>query len=128
MSENKLEEILHRGIYGTPETLPEERRLFLGTISERVYLALTTNQIRKQGIYKEAEEIMRNNRDVHMYINGTLNYPSYSNYVQFANKHSVPFTIVSDNQDSPIGIVLSTSKALDKQGELFIKDEDFKLK
>ncbi|MBU9724210.1 MULTISPECIES: YueI family protein [Bacillaceae] len=125
MSKNKLEEIIQHGIYGKPELLPEERKLFLGTISERVYLALTNNQVRKRGIYSEAETVMKQNKDVHMYINGSLSYPSYSNYVQAANKSSVPFTIVNDNRESPLGVVLAASKALDKQGDLFIEDDDF---
>ncbi|ADU29925.1 YueI family protein [Evansella cellulosilytica] len=125
MSQKKLEEILQHGIYGTPELLPEERKLFLSTISERIYLALTNTQVRKRGLYKEAEEIMKKEKNVQLYINGYLNYPSYSNYVQTANKHGVAFTIINDGHDTPIGIVLAANHAIDSDKDFFIKDAEF---
>ncbi|WP_078597164.1 YueI family protein [Evansella clarkii] len=125
MSKNKLEEILERGLYGTPEIRPEERKLFLGTIAERVHLALTNNQVRKKGLYEEAVEVMKKNSDVQLYINGFLSYPAYSNYIQEANKHSVGFTIVNDGHPTPLGIVLASSRALDTPEDFFIKDDEF---
>ncbi|MCD8508747.1 MAG: YueI family protein [Bacillus sp. (in: Bacteria)] len=59
MSQDKLDEILQRGMFGNKETLPEERKLFLSTISERIYLALTNKQVRKRGMYDEAKELMK---------------------------------------------------------------------
>ncbi|WP_096188422.1 YueI family protein [Evansella halocellulosilytica] len=125
MSQDKLEEVLQKGIYGSPEIRPEERKLFLSTIAERVYLALTNTQVRQKGMYDEVERLLRTKNNIHLYINGSLNYPSYSNYVQAANKHSVPFTVVSDGHDSPIGIVLASSHALENQEDIFIKDDAF---
>ncbi|UCZ54558.1 YueI family protein [Bacillus shivajii] len=125
MSHEKLEEVLKRGIYGAGEVKPEERKLFLGTISERVYLALTNAQVRKKGMYPEVEKLLKTKKGIRLYINGTLNYPSYSNYVQSANKNSVQFTIVSDGQDSPLGVVIAAEQAIDNQGDIFIKDDAF---
>ncbi|SDY54411.1 Uncharacterized protein YueI [Evansella caseinilytica] len=125
MSQKKLEDVLKHGIYGTPDTLPEERKLFLGTISERVYLGLTNTQVRQRGIYQEAEALMKEKQDIHLHINGFLSYPSYANYIQTANKYSVPFTIVNDGYDTPLGIVLAAAQALPQQDNIFIKDEDF---
>ncbi|MFA9559385.1 YueI family protein [Evansella sp. AB-rgal1] len=126
MSQKKLEEVLQRGIYGTPEILPEERKLFLGTISERIYLALTNSQVIKRGLYEEAAQLMKEYKsNIHLFVNGYLNYPTYSNYVQLANQNSVPFTIVSDGHETPIGIVLASTKALDTPKEFFIKDQSY---
>ncbi|MDQ0254418.1 uncharacterized protein YueI [Evansella vedderi] len=125
MSQPKIEEILQRGIYGTPETLPEERKLFLGTISERVYLALTNKQVRKKGIYSEAQEIMKKHKGIRLYINGDLNYPAYSNYVHAANQHSIPFTIVNDGRDTPLGIVIAVETGISNVEDIFIKDKEF---
>lgn len=125
MSQDKLEEILQRGMFGNKETLPEERKLFLGTISERIYLALTNKQVRKRGMYAEAKELMKKLQDVHLYINGELNYPAYSNYIQAANQFAVSFTIVNDGYNTPVGIVLASPQNLSNVQDFFIKDEEF---
>ncbi|TMW73798.1 YueI family protein [Alteribacter natronophilus] len=121
MSEEKLKEVLKQGMYGTPEIRPEERRLFLSTLRERVHLALTVQQVREKGMYREAEQLMKKS-GLKMYINGALNYPAYSNYVQAAGKSGVPFTVVNDGKDSPVGLVLASDTAVEKD-EIFIEDE-----
>ncbi len=123
MANNKLEEILKQGIYGSPEIRPEERRLFLSTLAERVYLCLTNSQVRHRGIYPEMEKAMKENKNAHLYINGALNYTKYNNYIQAANKHSVSFTIVNDGKDTPIGIVLAANSAVNMESKMFIIDE-----
>ncbi|WP_416149374.1 YueI family protein [Salipaludibacillus sp. HK11] len=123
MSNQKLEDILKHGIYGSPEIRPEERKLFLSTLAERVYLCLTNSQVRHRGMYPEMEKAMKETKDAHLYINGALNYTSYNNYIQAANKHSLLFTIVNDGQDTPLGIVLSADTAINMESEMFIKDD-----
>ncbi|PYZ94308.1 hypothetical protein CR194_01885 [Salipaludibacillus keqinensis] len=123
MSKQKLEDILKQGIYGKPEIRPEERKLFLSTIAERVYLCLTDSQVRHRGIYPEMEKAMKERKSAHLYIDGNLNYPAYSNYIKAANKYSIPFTIVNDGQDSPIGIVLAADTAVNMESHMFVKDE-----
>ncbi|OIJ20260.1 hypothetical protein BKP45_09330 [Anaerobacillus alkalidiazotrophicus] len=130
MEKNKLHQVLMQGIYGTPETLPEERALFLSTISERIYLALTNKQVIHKGIYPEAKKILQSKKDIHMYVNGELSYTLYSKYIKEATKSNVPFTVVSDGHDTPIGLVLASSTAInydnDKNNNFFIEDEIFK--
>ncbi|WP_157812010.1 YueI family protein [Alteribacter populi] len=122
MSEEKLKEVLKQGIYGSPEIRPEERKLFLSTLRERVYLAITNRQVREHGMYDQATSMIKKNSDVRMYINGALNYPAYSNYVQEANKHGVPFTIINDGKESPLGLVLASERAVDQE-DIFIVDD-----
>ncbi len=128
MAKNKLEDALQRGIYGTPETLPEERALFLSTISERIFLALTNKQVIHKGMYPEAIEVMRSKKDAHLFINGGLSYGLYSNYVKEAGKYNIPFTVVNDGHDTPIGLVLASNQAINygKETNFFIKDDIFK--
>ncbi|OIJ16086.1 hypothetical protein BKP35_03650 [Anaerobacillus arseniciselenatis] len=127
MGNNKLEKILMQGIHGTVETLPEERALFLSTISERIYLALTNKQVIHKGIYKEAVDIMHSEKNIHLYINGELSYSNYSNYIKEATKHKVAFTIVNDGHDTPIGLVFACDTAINHSGKFnfFIEDEIF---
>lgn len=125
MSHQKLEQILKHGIHGSPELLPEERKLFLSTISERVYLALTNSQVRQRGTYDEADQVMKQQKDARLLINGTLNYAAYNDYIQTANKHTIPFTIVNDGHSSPFGIVLASETAVNNEENMFIEDNLF---
>jgi len=126
MGNNKLEDILKQGIYGSLQIRPEERKIFLSTIAERIHLCLTKSQVRHRGIYPEMDKLMKEKNNAHLYINGTLNYLKYSNYIQAANKYSLPFTIVNDGQDTPIGLVLAAESAINMESEMFIKDDLYK--
>lgn len=127
MSIKKVHELLMQGIYGAPETLPEERALFLSTIRERVYLALTNKQVFHKGMYNEAMQLIQSKKDIHLFINGELSYQLYANYLKEATKYNVPFTIVSDGLDTPFGLVLAGESAITHSGDytIFIEDEIF---
>lgn len=128
MEKSKLHHLLLQGIHGTLETLPEERALFLSTISERIYLALTKKQVIKKGMYQEAIEILRTKKDIQMYLNGELSYSLYSNYIKEATKLNIPFTVINDAEESPIGLVIASNTAInnDPTYNFFIEDEIFK--
>ncbi len=127
VAKSKLEKILMQGIHGTIETLPEERALFLSTISERIYLALTNRQVIHKGMYKDAIEIMQSKKNIHLYINGELTYSLYSNYIKEASKYKIAFTIVNDGHDTPIGLVIASDTAINNSGQFnfFVEDDIF---
>ncbi|QKS70919.1 YueI family protein [Paenalkalicoccus suaedae] len=125
MAQQKLEQILQNGMYGTPEIRPEERKLFLGSLAERAHIALTNGQVRKTGMYKEVLTLMEKHKDANLLINGDLTYMSYSNYVQAASKLGVQFTIYNDSKETPLGLVLAAPTAINNQASMFIKDEIF---
>ncbi|WP_078552836.1 YueI family protein [Bacillus alkalicellulosilyticus] len=124
---NKVIEALERGIYGAPQIKPEERAIFLSTIIERIYVALTKKQVIHQGMYPEVVQKMKEKKAQHLYINGSLSYSLYSNYVKEAKKHNIPFTIVAESRPTPIGLVLATTFEAINQEEIFIKDDFFAL-
>lgn len=127
MGETKLHQALLQGIYGAAETLPEERALFLSTISERIYLALTNKQVIHKGMYPEASDLMKTKKNLHLFINGHLAYHLYSNYVKEATKYNIPFTVVNDGYDTPIGLVLASETSISSGTEytFFIQDDIF---
>ncbi|MBU8905732.1 YueI family protein [Desertibacillus haloalkaliphilus] len=123
---DKLQEALERGLYGTPETKPDERRMFLSTIVERIYLALTKKQVIQKGMYDEAIDIMKSKRNIQLFINGSLSYQLYANYVKQANQFQVPFTVVNVEHETPIGLVLASKQEAINQTDIFIKDDLYK--
>lgn len=125
-----IDDYLQEGIYGARETLPDERRQFLGTIRERIVIALKQGQVREKEIYPEVEQAIRENTQAKMYLNGHMNYEPLAKYTQLANENNMPYKIVT-NQDynSEIGLLIAYDDAIDKENiyvEKRIKKEDRK--
>ncbi|GEL06941.1 YueI family protein [Salisediminibacterium halotolerans] len=120
---NKLEQLLHQGMYGTPELKPQEKALFLSNFAERVLIALTRSQVRKNGVYDEIARALKNENNIRLYVNGEMNYTYYHDYILLANKHHIPFTVINDSKDSPLGLVIAAGEAVHQQGPAFIKDD-----
>lgn len=102
-----VNEILEQAIYGSPETKPGERKVFLTTILERVHLALTKNQVRAKMIYEEAERILKTKSNLHVYLNAELGYGAYSDYIRLLSTYNVTYTIVTSTGDTPFGLVIA---------------------
>ncbi|WP_209125370.1 YueI family protein [Alkalihalobacillus sp. BA299] len=125
--EDKLKDIINRGLYGNPEIKPEERNIFLTTIIERIHLALTKKQVIHKGMYDQAVTLLSKSNNIHLYINGNLSYSLYSNYVKEANKHNIPFTVVNANEQTPIGLVIATENQAINKSDIFIKDSFYEM-
>lgn len=118
-----LDDYIQQGIYGTRQTKPDERRRFLGTIRERIVIALTQEQVREKGVYKQVEDAINENREASLYLNGNINYKVLSKYTKIASKYGVSYTFVTNqNTDSEIGLLLAYDHAIDKE-EIYVKKE-----
>jgi uncharacterized protein YueI len=115
-----VDEVLQQGIYGTLETKPDERRKFLGTLRERIIVALTKSQVGEMEVYPQVEQHMKEKPQAHLFLNGNMSYESLSKYVKLATKYKVEHTIVTNKEhDSEIGLVLAMEHAIDKE-EIYI--------
>ncbi len=122
-----MKDVIDRALYGVPEIKPEERGLFLSTIIERIYLALTKKQVIRGGMYEEAIRLMKTKQNLHLYINGNLAYKTYSNYIQEASKHNCRFTVVTPPRTTPFGLVLADESSAIESTNMFVKDELYQL-
>ncbi|MBY0122220.1 YueI family protein [Bacillus sp. S/N-304-OC-R1] len=120
MSKN-IDDYIMQGIHGQKQTKPDERRRFLGTLRERIVIALTQSQIREKGIYPQVEEALKNNNKAHLYLNGNMNYEELSKYTKIAAKYQVEYTMVTNKDyNSEIGLALAYDYAIDKE-EIYVK-------
>jgi uncharacterized protein YueI len=118
-----VDEYLQKGMYGEKQTKPDERRKFLGTLRERIVIALTQPQVRKSGINNEAEKAMKENLRAHLYLNGNMNYEYLSKYIKIASKYRIEYTMVTNKEhNTDIGLVLAYDYAIDKE-VIFVEDE-----
>jgi uncharacterized protein YueI len=119
-----VDEILQQGIYGAPETKPEERRKFLGTLRERIIVALKKSQVRETEIYPQVELYMKKFPQSHLFLNGNMNYGELSKYVKLATKYKIEHTIVTKKEhNTEIGLVLAMDHAIDKE-EIYISKKE----
>ncbi|MGF7534036.1 DUF1694 domain-containing protein [Bacillus mexicanus] len=125
MSDEKMDLYLQQGMYGTLETKPDERHLFLGSLRERVLLALTKGQVLRSKPYEEVDRIIKSSKNITLLINGKLQYQSYSSYIQMANRNGIHFKIVSDLQfHTPLGLVIAADIAVNRE-LIYIQDDIF---
>lgn len=116
-----VEDILNQGIYGPLETKPDERRKFLGTLRERIVIALLKKQVAEKKVFPQVEQYMKNYPGAHLLLNGKLNYSHLSKYVKLAAKYKLGSTIVTNKEyDTEIGLVLTMDHAIDKE-EIYIR-------
>ncbi|WP_256358235.1 YueI family protein [Bacillus sp. sid0103] len=116
MKKTTVDEVLQQGIYGPLETKPDERRKFLGTIRERIVVALTKSQVAETNVYPQVEQHMKEKPQSHLFLNGNMDYGNLSKYVKLATKYKIEHTLVTNKEhDSEIGLVLAMDHAIDKE-------------
>lgn len=120
LNKPNVEDILQQGIHGPLETKPDERRKFLGTLRERIIVALKKNQVAEAAAYPQVEQEMKANPEAHLFLNGNMDYGVLSKYVKLASKYKLEHTIVTNrDHDTEIGLVLAMDHAIDKE-EIYI--------
>ncbi len=116
-----MDDYLQQGIHGAKVTKPDERRRFLGTIRERVAVALTQAQIGDDSLLPQLEQIMDEHASAHLYLNGNISYSAFSHYIEAAKKRGITYTMVTNKEhDSDLGLVLAHDQAIDKE-EIFLE-------
>jgi uncharacterized protein YueI len=124
-----VEDFLQEGLLGPLENKPDERRKYLGTLRERIVVALTQSQVRRFDAYKEPfEEIMKKHPNTKVFLNGNMDYSSLSDYIKLANQQNIPYTMtVNADYNSEFGLILAYDYAIDKEEILLKVDKDNEL-
>jgi uncharacterized protein YueI len=124
LKKTTVDEVLQQGIYGTLETKPDERRKFLGTLRERIVVALTKRQVAETNVYPQVEKQMKERPQSHLFLNGNLSYETLSKYVKLATKYKIEHTLVTNKEhDSEIGLVLAMDHAIDLE-DIYITNKE----
>jgi uncharacterized protein YueI len=123
MSKKNVEDYLTEGIYGTRLPKQQERDYFLGTLRERIVIALKIGQVMTDKGLLALEENMKNNKDAKLLFNGEIASKYLKAEKDLANKYNIPYTVVSNTEvDTDIGAVLTYDYAIDKEN-IFMAEE-----
>ncbi len=122
MTKKNVDDYLTEGIYGTRQTKKAERKKFLGTIRERVVIALTKGQVMSDKGLSELNEAMQANKGAKLLLNGHIGYKFLKEEKALANKYNIEYSVITnENADTNIGAVLTYDFAIDKEN-IFIEE------
>lgn len=128
MSKKDVNDYLKEGIYGTRRPKEAERAYYLGTLRERIVLALTKGQVMRDKSLTELEQAMQDHPETKLLINGSIGYRFLKAEKDLAEKYNIPYTIVTHTEnETDIGAVLTYDYAIDKE-DIFVKDDAGKKK
>ncbi|MEC0276387.1 MULTISPECIES: YueI family protein [Peribacillus] len=123
MSRLKVEDYLEQGIHGPKEIKAGERREFLGTLRERVVIALKRSQVFETNVYPEIEQMMKQYPHSNLFLNGQMDYQYLGKYIKLAMSHDIPYKIVlNKDHNSDLGLVLAERNAINKE-EIYIEKQ-----
>ncbi len=113
MNKKTVDDYLQEGIHGVKEIKPAERKEFLGSLRERVVVALTQAQVFQKQIPHGFIDLLKKNKGAKLYLNGHINYSHLSKFVKAADEHGIQFKIVTNKDyNSPNGLVLAYDHAI----------------
>ncbi|WP_125608312.1 YueI family protein [Lapidilactobacillus bayanensis] len=95
---NDVNERLTTSMTGTPETLPDQRRQFLGSLRERVLLAIPIKDLANERTFRVFETHLRDFNDQTALINGKVDHRQMGPYLQLLAKENFAFTLVNKSE------------------------------
>lgn len=124
MTKKNVDDYLKEGIYGVRLPKEEERIRFLGTLRERIVIALTIGQVMSDSGLKKLEEEMQQHPNARLIMNGHVAHRFLKEEKALAQKYNIPYTtITTEENKTDIGAVLTYDHAIDKE-EIFFKEEN----
>ncbi|QIL46087.1 YueI family protein [Vagococcus coleopterorum] len=128
MCPKDVNDYLEKGLYGSPQIKPEEKNTYLGTFRERIYLAMTVSEMKKNENVTLLKKYLQDNPGHQLLLNGDLDFSDQSVYMAVAQKNNISFKIVDTDKDltlEDIGLVYATNEAVNQEN---ISIERFKSK
>jgi len=91
---DQLQQHLESAMHGTPQTNPDERRRYLGSLRERVFLSMTNQQLAQADYQKLFESHLTEFKDYQVLLNGKNS--AATGYLAALSAKSIPFTLVNN--------------------------------
>lgn len=103
MAEQDPADRLLQNLNGTPQTLPDQRRLYLGSLRERVALAITNAQLKVDTTLPAFEAALKtyaNDANYKVLLNGKVDISKTAPYMKAIKAQGLAFTLVNDDTAS----------------------------
>ena len=120
--QDDLQSRLNNSIYGAPQTNPDERRHYLGSLRERVALRLTNEEMTKPAClpaFKTALGDLEQDKTMKILLNGKLPSPVTQAFMPVIAASTLPFTMVNDDTANTTpegsGLLVVAPDAIDQE-------------
>jgi uncharacterized protein YueI len=118
VTEDNVQQRLENGIYGKPQLKADETNKFLGNYRERIYLAMTTLEMKDEKNLEAFGNFLNDEigADLSIVINNELPLAIQSSYMKVAKEKNIPLKLytreglTAENDD--IGLVAYASTAV----------------
>ncbi|GAK30537.1 hypothtical protein [Weissella oryzae SG25] len=121
-----LDPHLQNGIYGKKQLNPDEKRHYLGTFRERVYMTQTVATFGQADYLPLWERSLLDHEDATLLINGNLPIDLVNKYIKLASYYGVAFTLVTDaayhTEPKDLAVVLTAHEAVNIK-DIAIEDQ-----
>ncbi|SET00000.1 Uncharacterized protein YueI [Oceanobacillus limi] len=125
MTKKNVEDYLNEGIYGTRLPKQGERNYFLGTLRERIVLALKKGQVMTDKGLEKLEEEMKKNKDAKLIFNGDVASKFLKEEKELADKYNIPYTVVTNEEsETDIGAVLAYDYAVERENIYLLEEQE----
>lgn len=116
MANKNLNDYVQKGQYGIQQTLPEERKKFLGSLRERVYLTASLEQIASSHGQQAFAKEFKSHSNGTLLLNGTYEMSSFSQLIQISQQAGIPFTMVANETaaTSPYAAIYTATTAVNE--------------
>ena len=107
---------LQKGQYGTIQTLLSERKEFLGSLRERVYLTATLEQLSRGNTLAAFTKEFQRHPDGNLLLNGTIDMSTFTSFTQAGKQADIPFKLVANEyaQTSPYALIFTASSEVNE--------------
>ncbi|GGP15034.1 YueI family protein [Oceanobacillus neutriphilus] len=122
MSKKNVDDYLQEGMYGTRLPNESERKVYLGTLRERIAFVLTIGEVMSNKGLAELERQLKQHPKAKLLLNGNISYQFLKEEKSLADRFSISHTTVSNQEnDTEIGLVLTYPYAVDIE-HVYLKD------
>ncbi|WP_179395637.1 YueI family protein [Lacticaseibacillus absianus] len=119
--QDDLQTRLNNRLYGAPQTNPDERRHYLGSLRERAALFITNDEMTTAAALPAVKRAIATHRgDPHfkLLLNGKLSPALTAPFMAAANQADFPFTLVNDETASEAatgcGALITSDQAIEQ--------------
>ncbi|QVI35677.1 YueI family protein [Lacticaseibacillus chiayiensis] len=120
MSDDNMQVHLNNALYGPPQTNPDERRRFMGSLRERVALRVSNQELADPARQQQVAPLLKDFHD-HGYkalLNGKLDNAVTGPYMKMLTGANIPFTLVANEtaqtDEKAAGLLIVSDKAINQ--------------
>lgn len=122
MSKKDIDDYLTEGIHGVRLPKQAERDYFLGTLRERIILALSIGEVMRDRGLEELDHAMQEFPEAKLIFNGHVATKFQTEEKKIAAKHNIPYTVHRNEDDkTDIGAVLTLDTAINRE-KIYLED------